>query len=113
MNRAAEIMRTYSDFTSFSRLHSDVKTNNCSISKAEWSDEGDRLVFRITADRFLRNMVRAIVGTMIEIGSGKIGAMDIRSIIEAKERSRAGKSARAEGLTLVDISYPADLIIGD
>lgn len=109
MNRAALILKGYTDFTSFSRLHSDVKTNNCNISSAEWIDEGDRLVFRITADRFLRNMVRAIVGTMTEIGCGKLKAGDIRDIIEARDRSRAGKSARAEGLTLVNISYPADI----
>lgn len=111
MNMACEYMKGYNDFTSFSKLHTDVKTNNCIISEAVWSYRGDQIVFRITADRFLRNMVRAIVGTMTDIGTGVIRAEDIKSIIEAKDRSKAGKSARAEGLSLVNIEYPGEIFI--
>lgn len=71
MNEACRILFEYTDFTSFSKLHTDTKTNNCKILKAEWTDTGEQLVFTIQADRFLRNMVRAIVGTMLEIGKEK------------------------------------------
>lgn len=113
MNRACSLLMEYNDFTSFSRLHSDVKTNNCLISEATWVSSGELIIFRITADRFLRNMVRAIVGTMIEIGTGSLEPEEIKVIIEARDRSRAGKSARAEGLSLVNISYREDIFISD
>lgn len=106
MNRAAKVLFDYEDFTSFSRLHTDVKTNNCKISRAEWKREGDKLIFVIQADRFLRNMVRAIVGTLLEAGKGKITIEDFRKIIESKDRGAAGASAPAQGLFLVDIGYP-------
>ncbi len=105
MNVACEILMEYTDFTSFSKLHTDVKTNNCKITKAEWRAHDDGYDFTITADRFLRNMVRSIVGTMIEIGSGKMEPEEIREVIEAKDRSRAGTSAPAKGLFLVDVAY--------
>jgi tRNA pseudouridine38-40 synthase len=111
MNLACKHLADYKDFTSFSKLHSDVKTNNCTISEANWITSGDLLIFRITADRFLRNMVRAIVGTMIEIGKGAIEPGSIRDIIEARDRSRAGKSVRGEGLSLVNIVYPDNIFI--
>jgi len=113
MNRACTCMLDYNDFTSFSKLHTDVKTNNCVIREAFWISNGDQLVFRITADRFLRNMVRAIVGTMIEIGTGSVKPEGIREIIEAHDRSRAGKSVPAAGLSLVNIEYPVNLFIRD
>ena len=106
MNQAVKILYEYSDFTSFSKLHTDVKTNNCRISFAEWSREGNIIIFRITADRFLRNMVRAIVGTLLDVGNGKISIDDLRKIIESKDRSAAGYSVPAHGLYLVDIKYP-------
>ena len=106
MNDACEMLYDYSDFTSFSKLHTDVMTNNCRIYKAGWEQEDEVRVFSIKADRFLRNMVRAIVGTLFEIGRGKISLDGFRSIIEAKDRSRAGTSAPAEGLALTDIEYP-------
>lgn len=109
MNEAAKILFEYIDFTSFSRLHTDVKTNNCKISHAEWTEEEDRCVFTIKADRFLRNMVRAIVGTLLEIGNGKLSADDFRCIIEQKNRQFAGTSAPAHGLFLVDVEYPEDI----
>ena len=111
MNNAAELLLNYSDFTSFSKLHSDVKTNICKIYHAGWEEKGNQLIFKIKADRFLRNMVRAIVGTMLEIGTGKIDLTEFEKIIVAKERSRAGKSALAKGLFLVDIEYPEDIYL--
>lgn len=109
MNKAAGTLFEYIDFTSFSKLHTDVKTNNCRIIKAEWKQEGDLWVFTIKADRFLRNMVRAIVGTLLEVGRGKISIEDFRKIIEAKDRSKAGTSAPGHALYLVDVEYPAAL----
>ena len=106
MNRAASVLTGYDDFTSFSRLHTDVKTNRCKIIQAEWTTKGTQLIFTIQADRFLRNMVRAIVGTLLEIGRGKLTIDDFREIIERKDRGAAGASAPAQGLFLVDITYP-------
>jgi tRNA pseudouridine38-40 synthase len=106
MNSAALMLKEYSDFTSFSRLHSDVRTNLCRILFAKWIEVDDKLVFTIKADRFLRNMVRAIVGTLIDVGREKISEKDFKDIIEAKDRCAAGASAPAKGLFLVDIEYP-------
>lgn len=111
MNKASNVLFEYRDFTSFSKLHTETATNNCIITKAEWSiDENQKLVFTISADRFLRNMVRAIVGTMLEVGRGKISLNDFRLIIESKNRSNAGMSASPEGLFLVDIKYNFPLL---
>lgn len=107
MNEAAKILFGFTDFTSFSKLHTDVKTNNCKIYQAEWEKKDEMLVFTIKADRFLRNMVRAIVGTLIEVGKGKITVEDFRKIIESKNRSAAGTSVSPQGLFLVDIEYNA------
>ncbi|MDR2385130.1 MAG: tRNA pseudouridine(38-40) synthase TruA [Tannerella sp.] len=109
MNEACKILYEYEDFTSFSKLHTNVKTNICRIYAAKWEKKGDIWVFRITANRFLRNMVRAITGTMFEIGRGKITIEDFRKIIEAKDRCRVGSSAPACGLLLTDIEYPEDI----
>jgi len=95
----------YIDFTSFSKVHTDVKTNNCKIYHAHWDRQGDYLVFTIKADRFLRNMVRAIVGTLIEVGKGAITVEEFRNIIESKDRCAAGMSVPAKGLFLVDVEY--------
>ena len=111
MNEACKVLFDYSDFTSFSKLHTDVKTNNCRIYEAGWKVEGDVRIFTIKADRFLRNMVRAIVGTLFDVGRGKISADDLRAIIEAKNRCRAGSSAPAEGLALTGIEYPENIFI--
>jgi len=105
MNSAAAILQTYSDFTSFSKLHTDAKTNNCKISRADWTVEDGLIIFTITADRFLRNMVRAIVGTMVEIGRGKITLDDFTQIIESKNRQNAGASVPAHGLFLSKVEY--------
>jgi tRNA pseudouridine38-40 synthase len=109
MNEAAAELKNYEDFTSFSRLGTDVKTNNCKIYEAIWTDEGSGLVFSIKADRFLRNMVRAVVGTLLEVGFGKLTLEEFRQIIELKDRGAAGASVPAKGLFLVDIGYPDEL----
>lgn len=111
MNEACKLLFNYSDFTSFSRLHSGAKTNICRIYDAAWEETESGIVFTIKADRFLRNMVRAIVGTMIDIGTEKMTLNEFENIINAKDRCRAGKSAPAKGLFLVDIEYPKDLFI--
>ena len=113
MNEVAKTLYDYTDFTSFSKLHTDVKTNNCRIDEARWEKDGTRWVFTIQADRFLRNMVRAMVGTMFEVGCGKRSVDDFRRLIEAKDRCRAGTSAPPKGLTLIDIDYPDDLFTVD
>lgn len=105
MNEACKILFEYEDFTSFSKLHTDVKTNNCKIYHAQWKQKGSSLVFTISANRFLRNMVRAIVGTLVEVGLGKIKPTDLHDIIQAKYRNKAGVSAPAHGLYLVDVGY--------
>lgn len=109
MNEASRILFEYADFTSFSKLHTDVKTNNCKIYCAEWVQEGANVVFTVKADRFLRNMVRALVGTILEVGIGKIDLDQFRKIIEQKDRGAAGLSVPAHGLFLTDIEYPEEI----
>ena len=109
MNEVCKILYEYTDFTSFSKLHTDVKTNNCHISYAEWNREDEMWVFTIQANRFLRNMVRAIVGTLFEVGRGKCSLSDFRQVIDAKNRCIAGTSVPAKGLSLVEITYPEEL----
>jgi tRNA pseudouridine38-40 synthase len=106
MNAGAALLKEYKDFTSFSKLGSDINTNYCKIMSAEWKKQDDLLVFSITADRFLRNMVRAIVGTMVELGKRKITLDEFKDIIEAHDRSAAGESVPASGLFLWNIMYP-------
>ena len=113
MNEAAQILLTYTDFESFSRTNSDVKTFHCKISRAEWVREADSLIFYISADRFLRNMVRAIVGTLIEVGVGKTSLKDFRTILESKDRTKAGPSAPARGLFLTEVKYPSSIFINE
>lgn len=105
MNKAAKCLLNYSDFTSFSKLHTDTKTNNCFITEAYWQEEEDMWVFTISADRFLRNMVRAIVGTLLEVGRGKMSVQHFCEIIEKKDRCSAGTSAPPQGLYLYKIEY--------
>lgn len=110
MNEAARTLFEYTDFTSFSKLHTDVKTNICHVTHAEWTQEEDATwVFTIRADRFLRNMVRAIVGTLIEVGRGKLSVEGFRRIIEQKDRGKAGTSAPGQALFLVNVEYPEDI----
>lgn len=106
MNEAAQLLFSYTDFKCFSKAHTDVKTYNCDIREARWAQDGNKLVFTITADRFLRNMVRAIVGTLVNVGLGKITLNDFKEIIESRDRSRAGFSVPAHGLYLTKVIYP-------
>ncbi len=106
MNEACRILFEYTDFTSFAKLHSDAKTNECTLMEARWEDTGKQLVFTIKANRFLRNMVRAVVGTLVEIGQDKLPPEGIRQIIEAKDRCSAGTSVPGHALFLADIEYP-------
>ncbi len=105
---ASGILKEYDDFTSFARLHGNAKTNICHIIESEWNEKNGFLVYRISADRFLRNMVRAIVGTLLEVGRGKMTIPCFREVIESRDRSSAGKSADAKGLFLTGISYPEE-----
>ena len=109
MNEAASHLFDYIDFTSFAKLHTDVKTNNCRIMQAHWDETADGLVFTIQADRFLRNMVRAIVGTLLLVGRGKLSVADFCRTIELKNRCSAGDSVPASGLFLEDVGYPDDI----
>lgn len=106
MNEAARILLEYNDFECFSKTHTDVHTFNCIISQAHWEMKEQSYTFHITADRFLRNMVRAIVGTLIQIGLGKKEVVEMHDIIQSKNRSRAGFSVPAKGLYLTEIVYP-------
>lgn len=107
MNRAAKYLLEKQDFTSFSKLHTDVKTNICTVSDAKWNQlTEDTWYFEIKADRFLRNMVRAVVGTLLEVGYGNLLESDLLTIIESKDRGKAKLSVPAQGLFLVDIQYP-------
>ena len=114
MNDAAQLLVMKGDFGSFAKLHTDVKTNICDVREAFWFvNESGQYVFQITADRFLRNMVRAIVGTLVEVGIGKITKDDLALIIANQNRSSAGASAPAQGLYLVDVQYPKELFINE
>ena len=106
MNKACKVLFEYKDFQCFSKSNTDVKTYHCNIMKAEWHKVGDELIFDIKADRFLRNMVRAIVGTLLNIGLHKLEIADLQTIILSKDRSEAGFSVPAHGLSLVEIAYP-------
>ncbi|PJJ80435.1 tRNA pseudouridine(38-40) synthase TruA [Mucilaginibacter auburnensis] len=105
MNQAASIIREYTDFSCFSKSNTQVFTNDCKISRAEWVETEDGVIFHISADRFLRNMVRAIVGTLIMVGRKEIAPEAVRDIIESKNRSNAGTSVPACGLYLTEVKY--------
>ncbi len=108
MNRAAEVLLRYDDFTSFAKLNSNNKTNICHIKEALWTraeDDANVLVFRIRADRFLRNMVRAIVGTLVDVGRGRLTVEDFEHIVAARDLSLSSAGAPAQGLFLSDVQY--------
>ena len=112
MNRAGSLLLGRRDFSSFAKLHTDVKTNICHIKHARWVQVGpDYWRFEITADRFLRNMVRAIVGTLLDVGRGRLDLEGFRKVITEENRCRAGESVPAHGLSLVDVAY--DDVLGD
>jgi len=109
MNEAAAVLPEYTDFTSFSKSHTDVKTYNCRIMQAGWTQEEIGWVFTIQADRFLRGMVRAIVGTLLEVGRGKLSLDGFRQVIESKNRETAGMSVPGKALFLTNIEYPQSI----
>jgi tRNA pseudouridine38-40 synthase len=111
MNQAAKILLLHEDFQCFSRSNTDVKTFLCTIKNATWQQEGSSLIFFISANRFLRNMVRAIVGTLLEVGYKKREVKDIEMVIKSKDRGEAGFSAPAQGLYLSRIEYPQNIFI--
>ncbi len=109
MNEAAAIVRATEDFTSFCKLHGNNKTNLCRIVSSHWTEEGGALVYTVSADRFLRNMVRALVGTMLDVGRGKLDAEDFQAVIAARSRGAAGTSAPPQGLFLTAVDYPDEV----
>jgi tRNA pseudouridine38-40 synthase len=110
MNKASKILLEYENFKCFSRSKTDVKTYNCTIEKAIWKKNKNLLTFHITANRFLRNMVRAIVGTLIEVGKNNLSLDEFREIIEEQDRSKAGASVKSKGLFLTEIGYPEEVL---
>ncbi len=110
MNIAAAVLLDHEDFECFSKSNTDVKTYNCAVTKARWETKGDKLVFTITADRFLRNMVRAVVGTLLEVGQEKWTVADVKRILNGKDRTQAGPSVPAKGLYLTSVRYPDEIL---
>lgn len=108
MNEAAKVLMQYDDFTSFAKLHTDNKTNICHLTEAQWGREGEKLVFTITSNRFLRNMVRSITGTLLDVGRCKLTIDGLRAIVEQKNRCAAGVSMPAQGLFLTKVAYDWD-----
>jgi tRNA pseudouridine38-40 synthase len=111
MNEAAALLLQFDDFTSFSKLHTQNNTNICKIHNAKWEIYNDQLVFTITANRFLRNMVRSVVGTLVDVGTEKTSILQFIEIIQAKNRNKAGMSVPAHGLFLTNINYPSSIFI--
>lgn len=111
MNEAAAMLLEFTDFKCFSKSNTDVKTYYCHLKKAVWTREDHMLIFSVTADRFLRNMVRAIVGTLLEVGLGSKGLEDVKGIIKSRDRSQAGVSVPAKGLYLTQVRYPDSLFL--
>lgn len=105
MNEAAKLLLEYTNFQTFSKVKTEVYTFNCDVTVAFWVQKGDELTFHISANRFLRNMVRAIVGTLVDVGLGKLSVDDFRKIIESRNRGNAGLSVPAKGLFLTKIKY--------
>lgn len=106
MNEAARVLMEYEDFTSFAKLHTQVKTNICHLYEAHWDMDGEEFVFTIKANRFLRNMVRSVTGTLLDVGRGALSIEGLRTIVEKKDRCAAGVSMPAEGLFLTRVEYP-------
>ncbi len=109
MNAAAQLLLKHEDFKCFSRSKTDVKTYLCDISEAFWKREGKELIFQISANRFLRNMVRAVVGTLLEVGKHKLSIPEFEEVIKSRDRTRAGASVKAKGLFLTKVDYPDEL----
>ncbi len=110
MNQAATLLLGFHDFTSFSKLHTDTKTNDCTVTEAHWDELAPgQWCFTITANRFLRNMVRAVVGTLVEVGRHRMTLEQFQDVIDQKDRCLAGESVPAHGLYLVEVKYPQPL----
>ena len=105
MNKACRLLKNHTEFGAFCKSHTQNKTNICDVTIAEWEQQGTQLVFTIKANRFLRNMVRAIVGTMLEVGENKITLQEFDDIIASQNRQRAGYSVPAQGLFLEEVAY--------
>ena len=110
LQQAADILKEYTDFTSFSKRNTQVKTFECSIERSQWIEEGDCLVYNVVANRFLRGMVRALTATMLKVGRGKLSLDEFRTIIEAKDCTRASFAVPAHGLFLVSVTYPEEKV---
>ena len=111
MNQAAGLFMGTQDFESFSKVKTDVNHFNCTITRSEWIEEDDKIYYYVTADRFLRGMVRTLVGTMLDIGTGKTSLEDLKSIISSLDRQKAGRAVPAHGLYLTEVKYPSDIFI--
>jgi len=112
MNRAADLLRQHRDFKCFSRSRTDVKTYDCAVAEAGWIREGESWIFQIRANRFLRNMVRAVVGTLLEVGKGHMDLQGFQVVLDSRDRSRAGASVKAKGLFLTKVEYPEEIFSG-
>lgn len=112
MNQASALLVGMQDFTSFSKVKTDVNHFLCDIKSAAWREKGDMLVFQVSANRFLRGMVRAMVGTLLEVGSHKITVSDFEDILKSKDRKKAGMNAEPYGLYLTQVKYPSSIFIG-
>jgi tRNA pseudouridine38-40 synthase len=111
MNQAAQIIKQTKAFTSFTKVNNNHNTHICNIIECNWEEQGDKLIFTIKANRFLRNMVRAIVGTMLDVGTKKITLEEFKHIIAKEDRASAGKSVHGKGLHLVEIEYPKEIFM--
>ncbi len=111
MNQAAGLLMGTQDFESFSKVKTDVNHFVCTISKSEWTQKGDRIYYNVTADRFLRGMVRTLVGTMLDIGTGKLSLEELKMITASLDRKKAGRAVPAHGLFLTEVKYPSDIFI--
>ncbi|MBR1798573.1 MAG: tRNA pseudouridine(38-40) synthase TruA [Bacteroidales bacterium] len=111
MNEAAQLLTTYDDFTSFAKLHTQTKTNICHLSHAQWTEEVDGWCFSVRSNRFLRNMVRSVTGTLLDVGRGKLSIDGLREIVERKDRCAAGVSMPAQGLFLCKVEYNFDSLM--
>lgn len=111
MNEAATLLVGEKDFEAFSRVKTEVNNFVCNITEAKWEQAGESLIFSIKANRFLRGMVRAIVGTLLRVGSGKLTKSDFQKVIESKDRREAGSAAPADGLFLNEVKYPKDIYL--
>jgi tRNA pseudouridine38-40 synthase len=111
MNEAAALMMGEHDFESFSKVKTDVNHFRCEIKKAIWKEDGDRLEFTITANRFLRGMVRAVVGTLLDVGSGKTSIAEFKKILDSRDRKKAGANVPPYGLYLSKVKYPAKIFM--